>query len=233
MALKVQTFERNVRVVQAFLSPEGQRQQLANFARSELGRVIGAGLASPSYRRFVNGRADVSEYAVQLPGPILYQFTPLNEAVDYAIEFLRARYPVVGPAERGHYRDSFIIMVDGRVWTRGKDIPHGSEVVIVNTQPYSRKVAVGARGFRLSKGLMENTRQALFRRWPGMLECQIRFITLSDGYILKGKRPDVAAKQNRKSSAFRAGVALLAKRKDTDAGQPLKYPALVISASGD
>jgi hypothetical protein len=40
----------------------------------------------------------------------------------------------------------------------------------------------------------------------------------------------LSPKQSRRSSAFRAGKTVLVSRKDTRAGQPLTYPALVLTA---
>tara|TARA_R110002074_G_scaffold21173_5_gene66096 strand:+ start:13676 stop:14380 length:705 start_codon:yes stop_codon:yes gene_type:complete len=230
MGLKAQGVTQNIAIAQAFLSEENLRSAFAQFARSSVAQVIAEGRASPDYRRFVNGREGASEDEVTLPGPILYEFQAnLLFAANFAISYLIARFPVVGPGKGGHWRDSFVLLVNGSPWPLTKDIPADAEVVVVNTMPYARKVAVGAKGFRLSKGLMENAKQEALKRWRGQLDIQIRFVELHDGYVLRGKRPDVAAKQNRRSSAFREGRATLTHRKDTDAGQTMKYPALVIN----
>lgn len=228
MGLKVEAFNREITAFQRALEPDAMKAQLAQLAKKALGEAIASGEASPDFIRFVNGRRDVPEEAVQLPGPIVYVFSWLPEAAAFAVAFLESRYPVIGPEKGGHYRDRHIVLVNGRAW-KGGPIAADAEVIVVNTQPYARKVQVGARGFMLSRGLYEDARQALIRKFRGLIDVELRFIRLSNGYVLKGHERLRPAKSNRKSSAFRAGHATLARRKDTAAGQPMTYPALVLN----
>lgn len=211
MSVKVAAFTTGLRAISARLDPEAQRREFAAFARGELERAISSGAASPSYRRYVNGREGVTEEEVRMPGPILYVFAPLREAVEFALAFLKQRWPVRGPGRGGHFIDSWIVLVDGGRWDGRSDIRPGSEAVIVNTQPYARKAHVGAKGFAVPKGMVEDARQAVLKKWRLPLEAQIRFVALSGGYVLKG-----SARRGKR-------------RRDMKAGAAMKYPALVIA----
>jgi hypothetical protein len=210
MSIKVANFTTGLREITARLDVEAQRRELAAFARGELEKAISSGAASPSYRRFVNGREGVTEDEVRMPGPILYVFAPLREAVEFALAFLKQRWPVRGPAGGGHFADSWAVLVDGIRWDGRSEIRPGAEAVIVNTQPYARKVETGAKGFSVPKGMLEDARQAVLKKWRLPLDAQFRYIELAGGYVLKG--------------ASRRG-----RRRDTKAGAAMKYPALVIA----
>jgi len=233
MSIRIASFTSGLREFNERLAPDAMRRELAAFARSELAKAIGAGAASPSYRRYVNGREGAQEEEVRLPGPILYVFAPTREAVEFALQFLKERWPVRGPAAGGHFVDSWIVLVNGSRWDGQSDIPAGAEAVIVNTQPYARKAQVGAKGFSIPRGMVEDARQAVLKKWRLPLDAQIRFIQLAGGYVLKGRRPVRQAQANRRSSAFRQGRTTLAHRKDTNAGTAMKYPALVIAPRVD
>jgi hypothetical protein len=142
---------------------------------------------------------------------------------------------VKGPAAGGHYSESWIVLVNGRKWDGRSDMPPGAEAIVVNTQPYARKVHVGARGFAASKGLMEDARQAVLAKWRLSLDAQIRFIELSGGYVLKGQGGDAAAwagwagRASRNTGSRRSVAGASKGRRDSIAGTAMKYPALVIS----
>lgn len=215
MALNLQAFDRAITFAKGNLAGDALRKEFAAFARASLADAIKTGVGSAAYTRFVNGRAGLTEDQVRLPGPIVYEFSWLEEVIAFAVTFLRTRYPVRGsgggpgfPGKHGHYADTHLVMIGGKRWAGGPILPT-AEVTVVNTQPYARKVQVGAHGFALSRGIYEDARQATLRKFRGLIEVQLRFIALSPGYVLKS----------------RGG----AKRKDTRAGQALTYPALIIT----
>lgn len=198
---------------------------LARTAREVLASAIADGSGSPVYRRFVNGAEGRPEESVKAPGPILYEFDWMQDVATYVLAFLRAR----SPRFRGHYQEHHFMMAQGRRIERVEDIPPGVELIITNDEPYARKIHVGAKGFRVSKGIYENARQALQSKFGELIYVELKFIQLPGGYVLRGRRPRKAAAQNRRSSVFRAGGQFLAARKDTAEGQPMTYPALVIN----
>lgn len=230
----VEMFERELRLAIGDLRPEVVTRELALFARQSLAAMQATGEASQTYDRYVNGRLGAPEESVQLPGPILYVFSNWRLVIETALVELQKRVP----RKSGMYAASFIVVVGGRVVTSFDAIPAESQVVILNTRPYTRKMEVGANGRARPNGPgkkhFENTKTALNSRFRGAFSVTTTFVRASNGlhpeipYILKGSAPDRAAAQSRRSSAFRAGRSVLARRKDTDAGQPLTYPALVI-----
>lgn len=239
MSVRTASFRTGLKEISARLEPVAMRRELAAFARVELERAIESGAASPSYRRYVNGREGVSEDEVTLPGPILYVFAPLKEAVEFALKVLKGRWSVRGPGRDGHYADSWIVLVNGRRWDGHSEIPPSAEAVIVNTQPYARKVHVGAKGFSVPKGIVEHGRQAVLKQWRLTLDAQVRFIELSGGYVLKGQGGDAAAwagwagRASRNAGSRRSVAGRSKGRRDSIAGTPMKYPALVIARRAD
>jgi hypothetical protein len=84
--------------------------------------------------------------------------------------------------------------------------------------------------------VFDGTKRTLNSRFNGVFKAETRYLNIASGvhpeipYVLKGRVRVRAAAQNNHSSAFRAGRATLASRKETAAGQPLTYPAVVINA---
>ena len=174
--------------------------ELARFAKDSLAEAQREGAASPRYDRAVNGRLGAPEESVRVPGSIVYSFHWLEEAVVYALAFLQAAAPV----RSGRYRRSFIVIADGReVPATDPALGRARMVQIVNTQPYSRKIEVGAKGFTAHRGLFEQkAKRAVNRRFPALVRAHVRFVELSDAYVLR------RGSGNRRRGDRRAGVRL-------------------------
>lgn len=196
-------FERELRVATAGLEPAAISKLLAQTARKALADAQRAGEAPAKYVRSVNGRIGAAEESVVAPGPIIYQFDWLSEIAEYALTFARERSPV----RSGRYKRSWFAMVNGRHVTDFSQIPPDAELVIVNDVPYARKVEVGAMKMRVPPGIVEDTRQAVMRRFGNLITARRAFIDLSGAYILKTDGG----------------------RKGRRAGDPLTYPAVVIA----
>jgi hypothetical protein len=138
------------------------------------------------------------------------------------------------PRRSVRFASSFIVVANHVLTTNYSDIPASAEVIITNFQPYVRKVEGGKKLGR--KRVFDTSKSTLSRRFGEAFRFETRFLNIGSGvhpmipYILKGGSPVRAAAQNARSSAFRAGRATLAGRKDTAAGQALTYPAIVINA---
>ncbi|MCA1971322.1 MAG: hypothetical protein LDL44_00645 [Caenispirillum sp.] len=214
MARGYETFERDLKL-SAGLFAEDMRLALADLAVTERNRMIRVDEASDVYDTFVNGRAGAPELSVRLPGPIVYEFGYLEEAVIYCLAFLEAR----SPKRSGRYSRSFFVLVDGQIWAEGSRIAPGAEVLVINDQPYSRKIHVGSEGFTTYKGLFEQARQATRRRLGGTVDTYVTFVQLRGGYVLKK-----AGTRARKNGSLYV-------RSDVSAGQAMKYPAVKIVRS--
>lgn len=203
MMARPQAFERELRLATAGLSKDNIRRQLAAFAKQELAKVQRSGEAPERYVRTVNGRIGAPEESVEPPGPIVYSFNVLPDVAEYALAFAKERSPV----RSGRFKKSWFVMVNGRETRSLESIPLEAEVILTNSQPYSRKIEVGAMKMRVPPGVVEDTKQAVMRRFGNIVTAQKRFIPLSGAYVLR--------RENR--------------RKDRASGKQLLYPALVVS----
>lgn len=226
-----QFFERGLKLATAGMEPEAIEKALAAFAKQELKRVIGEGIASPTYERYVNGVHNAPEEAVKAPGPIVYEFVNWPLIVTTVLAELQKR----SPRRSGRFASSFIVIAGGAVVSNFSAIPAAAEVIITNFQPYIRKVEGGLSGVKRRR-VFDGTKSSMAYRYRDSFSFETRFLNIGGGvhpampYILKGGTPLRAAAQNNRSSAFRAGRATLSRRKDREAGMPITYPSIVINA---
>jgi hypothetical protein len=227
-------FEQTVRILRDQVGAPGFQRLHARIARQELARVLGGfGADRPTVTRFVDGREGAPEDSVKLYGVIRYEFARTARIATEALQMARD----LSPAKSGLYKRSWFLMVDGRE-VRGKVPLTAREVTLTNDVPYHRKLEMtvgreavikkGIKTFRRMPGIVERVRQQLVRKYGDTFLAEIRFIDLADAYVLKGRGRTFAAKQNRRSSAYRAGRARTMVKKDRRAGQRMTYPALVI-----
>lgn len=210
-----QAFERELRLATAFLDPQNISRELAAFARQSLAQVQASGQASQFYEKSVNGRRGAAEETVVPPGPIVYDFSYLPEIAEFALEFARNRSPV----DSGRYKGSWFVLVNGETVPDLSAIPDDAELVITNDQPYHRKIDVGAMKMRVPPGIVEDTRQAVMRRFGNVIRAERRFVNLASG------RGDTEVPYILRRGSQRKGRT----DKDRRAGAEMTYPALVIT----
>jgi hypothetical protein len=236
VAVSFDAFDKELRLATQDLEPAAMQKALAAFAKQSLADVISSGQASANYNRYVNGQLGIAEELVDLPGPIVYEFSLWEPIITFAIDRLQK----AAPRKSGRFAASFIVLADQQVVTDYDAISPGAEVIITNYQPYIRKVEGGQLGVaRFS--VFDGTKRALARQFgnDGRNTAAFRFetqwLTVSTGvhagmpYILKRGEKLRAAKQNMKSSAFRLGNEFLSRRKSRQPGQPITYPAIIIN----
>lgn len=165
--------------IAAHLSPQAQARALAEAAKRDVAQLIAAGRASPDFTRFVDGRQGAAEETVRAGGTIAYRFAYAGEVAAFALAFLRQRAPV----GQGTYRESFYLGLDGRFVPAAQFNPatmgEVAEIVIGNTQPYSRKVDVQLVGgqalqFSVPAGLFEDAATAIQRRFGRLVTARRR-----------------------------------------------------------
>jgi hypothetical protein len=169
----VPAFRETFRVfADANLSPRALSARLEAVAIEARTEAVAAGDAPPRWATFVDGRPADTEAGAHRS--IEYQYNALPDVVTFALAFLRARSPV----GHGTYRDSFYIGVDGRFVSAAQfsadSVPHTAEIVIGNTQPYSRKIDVQFNGtralhFTVPAGLFDDTVSAVKGRFGNIL----------------------------------------------------------------
>jgi hypothetical protein len=205
--------QRDIQLATEGIAPAEIAKELAVYARRSLRDVIAAGEASPIYERYVNGRQGADESDVVPPGPILYEFAYWDPIIDFALAELRRRSPVLS----GRYRDSHVVMIGSQVIGRGVVISAGEEVMIVDTQPYARKIEVGHMLMSVPDGVYKDVSRRVANQFRGMITVGFKMVTLPDGYILKG--------------VFRRGYKEFARKglqKDTRAGERMTYPSFTM-----
>jgi hypothetical protein len=206
------SFSRSVKLfISQSLTPQAQSAALASYARADVARLQNERRAPLDYTVFVDGRENAVPESVKPQGTIIYRFNGLAEAVAFALGFCIAR----SPFRTGRYRKSWFVLVDGRAWSADfRDIPAGSEVYIVNTQPYHRRL-------EMSGGLQRSTTRlcadALRKRFPG-LRASHDFLELPSG-------PPPAPYRMRGGivSRFRAGRV-----RRSNSGEMMTYPAVIL-----
>lgn len=221
---------RNVRLfVDKALSPAARSVYLASEARRRRDELIQAGQASSVYRTFVDGTEGRSEDSVRQV--ITYKFSSLLQATNFALREAKARSPV----DSGTYRNAWIVLVNGQLWSGvATDIPAGATVMLVNGTPYSRKVDVGGMIMSVPPGIVEATRQAVQRDYPG-IKAERDFVLLRSGvypgapYTLKHQGIRSGIVYSKKHGFQQKFKPELTRRRDRQAGQQLTYPALIMS----
>ncbi|GBQ97001.1 hypothetical protein AA23498_2794 [Acetobacter nitrogenifigens DSM 23921 = NBRC 105050] len=204
------TFQRDIRLfVDKTLSPAALSRHLAEAAIAAREAVILSGDAPDSYTTFVDGMRGRAEITVRPDGVILYEFNYLPQAAIFCVEEAMRR----SPARSGRYRRSWVVVVNGRVWSADLSrIAPGSEVMIVNSQPYARKIDTGAMR-TIGRGVVEAVRQKALRMFPTLTVAR-RFVVIPPGLI------DGAPWILRRSKG---------RARDRQAGQPITYPAIVLT----
>lgn len=197
-------FERTVSFAPGSGDAKWLEAELAAFAESERRAATNEGAATPVYLQAVNGRLGAPANAVRAPGPIVYSFEWLADATAFGLSWLRAAAPV----RTGRYRRSFIVTADGRE-TKAEAIGFAREVSVVNVQPYSRKIQVGAKGFTARRGLFDAAARRVNREFRGLIKARVVFLRLSGAYQLK---------------------AAQGRRRDRQRGGDVTYPALQLKS---
>jgi hypothetical protein len=223
------SFKRTVDVfVASRTSVPAVKAYLADQAQVNAQALIDAGRASPRYRKFVNGveNADPTTIRLDGTGTIAYLFASLNEAAGYALTYAINH----SPEKSGRYRASWFLLVNGQPFTGAdlRDIPLGAEVVLSNFQPYHRKIDVGGMRMSVAPQIVEQTRQAVLRRYPS-ITAERKFITIPGGYVLQrhGVRSGLHYDKKRKTYA-RLHPPQVSGEADRRAGQVMTYPSLVM-----
>jgi hypothetical protein len=232
-----QTFERDLKVATADLSEEAISSELARFAKQELARAIENGEGSQIYTRYVGGVAGAREETVKAPGPILYVFSWWRPIVEMALAELVKR----SPHKSGRFASSFIVIAGDRIVTDYDTLQASDEVIVVNAQPYSRKVQVGAMQMSVPAHMFDAARSAVKKAYGGPgsgFDFAVRFVDIAPGvhplipYRLKGEyagRFNAQRSRLKSGQPLRAGEARLQRRKDREPGQPITYPALILN----
>lgn len=222
------------------------RAWLAAEADSNVAAMIAADDVAPNYRRFVDGVENAPNEAVTInaagTGSILYAFSNMAEAAGFALDFAISHSPKLS----GDYAASWYLLVDGQPYASADlmAIPLGAEVIVSNYRPYHRKIDVGGMRMDVAPQIVEATRQAVMRKFPG-ISAERKFITIPGGYVLgsgttgrarairSGISYDKKTKAPKgtplKSRYFQLHPARKTNRSDARKGEEMTYPSLVMN----
>lgn len=216
-----QVFEVQLR---QFSPEEAQRRHVA-IARGILRRYVSAKPEGTDYSIYTDGNMSSTETTVKPFGVIEYRFSDIREIVARILTMLRTMGQASNePLLTGRYRGSWFAMVGGKE-VRTADIRPGDVVTIVNDQPYSRKINVGAKGYKqyvVPNSVIERARQFAIKKHGRTVSAEIVFMTLAGGYVLKND-------QYRIRNGRRSGGP----RRDARRGSVLTYPALQLTPKFD
>ena len=201
-----------------------QREMAADYARGLRDGLIRSGRASRFYTTTVDGRQGAREETVRLDGGrIRYDFHGLARAVEFALDYLRQRSPVL----TGEYRGAWVVLVEGTStpWTRPfGEIPGGAMVTVVNDRPFHRLMEVGSNGIASSR----RVRRVTYRNRRGLERTRLHTSTSDCVAEMRRRFPEV--------ESWRQFVRLRDGRNDVpyflktgrDAGQEITYPAVML-----
>ena len=214
---------------------ETARQALHRVARQEKAEVLTrqtarAGIA-PTTETIADGvRGAPIEAAENL---IIIEYRYLREVVSAILAALQAR----SPKRSGRYAASFAILADGVEISGPLAIQHDTrEVVIVNTQPYARRLEIGKSQdgspfvVQVPDRIVTNVALEARARFANFVRIRPTFLALDGGYSLtqgtKGRY--VAYSQDRRSAGARAGKAGR-HLGGSKAGTVMRYPGMRIT----
>lgn len=221
-------FRRTYEVMVARQTGPDVRQFLSDRSDAAVGQLIAAGAASPLYRRFVNGVEDAAGNTINLRGgSIRTVFSSMAEAAGFALQFAMDRSPV----KSGAYRESWYLLVNTVPYGSAdlRSIPLGAEVTLSNFADYARKIDVGGQRMSVAPQIVEATRQAVQRKFPG-ITCERVFITIPGGYVLKGRAVRSGISYDKKTKTyFQKFIPKATNRADSRRGEVMTYPSLVMT----
>lgn len=189
------------------------QKQIASFARQQNALIMSADPRPAAVTRIVDGVVGALEETVRRK--IVYMYTRIDPAVRFALDWCIEH----SPEASGRYKRAWFVMVNGARVDDFSNIPADAVVTVTNDEPYSRKIDVGHMKLSVPPGIVEAAAQATAGRYGNSVTAQARYVTLPDGYILKGSFHRGHSENSRTKL-----------RRDVNAGQVMTYPAVIIKA---
>jgi hypothetical protein len=131
------------------VSAPARSQMLAQFAREQRDEALAIDERAlgrlPTYHTFVDGSEGGSEDSVKPDGQIVYEFDLGTQALVQILAELKR----LSPIRSGRYANSHVLLADGAEVTDWSNPPPASEYVVVNEQPYARKIETRGHVYEL------------------------------------------------------------------------------------
>jgi hypothetical protein len=189
-------------------------------AKTRHGEIMNSDPQPGSFRRWVDGVLSVAEEMVKPDGIIKYNYNRLDLVVQFAMETLFEKSPVLS----GDYRNAHTIFMNGVEVSNLADYKSGYEIVILNPLPYARKIEIGKMKMTVpgTDQVYHQAEQIVKSKYDNFAKIAFDYRGVVDGIVFgkSGPRPKrTGPKPGRESKR----PAAAQNRSD------LRYPALVIS----
>lgn len=219
---RLQAFRRTVTVEWPKQQEDGARKHLVATARSGHAKIMRESLVraggQPDFEAFANRPGNTNLDSVVLPGPIVYRYRYLREAVVFALAALRKASPVVS----GAYRNSHRVFIDGiPVDGVPAQINPGSTIMISNLVPYARRLEVGktqsGRAFviQVPPHIYERVTAQVRARFGNVGKVTMGYANIPNAHVIKGRLPGWYIASNGRP-----------RRRRQSTGQPVPAPAM-------
>lgn len=164
--------------------------------------------------RTVDGAVGAPEEAVKPDGLIVYDYQRLDIVVQFALDTLRT----LSPHRSGAYQEAHTVMINHAAVSPPYAISPTDEVMIVNPEPYARKIEVGHMHMLVpgTDRVYQQAKQVIDRTYQELVETEFTYVDLPDAQNLAGRFSPGVQPQSR--------VRL---QKDTRRGAAPQFPALI------
>jgi hypothetical protein len=169
-------------IVAETTSPAAQAQYLRDFARQELAKAQAQNKQAigyvPDHDTYVDGTQVADVNGAGPTSVILYEFHLLIEVLEWIDSILQMQSPVL----TGRYQRSHQWFADGEAFDITAGVPPAREYVVLNTQPYARKIEDGLSS-QAPQGVYEVVAGMARRRFGNVAAIQFGFRSLPHGAI--------------------------------------------------
>lgn len=193
-------------------------------AKREHARIMADQPAPSSFVRIVDGVKDAREDQVRADGRIVYQYSRIEEVVDFALATLRDVSPVLS----GDYRKAHEIYLNGKQVADVKDYRAGDDLMITNLLPYARKIEVGKMKMRVAgtSKVYQQARRIVMNRFGNSASIEFTYrANISGRAVDQGKTATRRFRHNRKATPGSFEATLEPGVHNTP---DMRYPCLVI-----
>lgn len=158
---------------------EATKALLVKTAKAEHAKIMADQPAPSSFVRIVDGKQGAAEEAVKATGRIVYQYSRLEEVVNFALATLRDLSPVAS----GDYRNAHTLYVNGVVAASLDDYRPGEDIMIANSIAYSRMIEFDKQTMRVpgTSRVYQQARRIVMNRFGNSASIEYTLRAVIDG----------------------------------------------------
>jgi hypothetical protein len=146
-------------------------------AKREHAKVMETPPKPVSFDRRVDGHLNAPEESVKSNGVIVYSYQRLDVIVQYAMDVLFDKSPVL----TGVYRNNHTLLINGAPARNLAEYSPGDEITIANPVPYARKIEVGSMQMTVpgTDHVYQQAAQLVKARYGNMARISFTFRSIS------------------------------------------------------